>query len=76
MPGPETVDDSPEWMVRIKEFVTSDETDGMAAIRQGFDAIGSTFNDVANLVAFIVSPRGRWLHGATVDLDGGEVKAF
>ena len=35
-----------------------------------------TTDDVANLVAFIVSPRGRWLHGATVDLDGGEVKAF
>jgi 3-oxoacyl-[acyl-carrier protein] reductase len=35
-----------------------------------------TTDDVANLAAFIVSPRGRWLHGATVDLDGGEVKAF
>ena len=35
-----------------------------------------TTDDVGNLVAFIVSPRGRWLHGATVDLDGGEVKAF
>lgn len=35
-----------------------------------------TVDDVANLVAFMVSPRGRWLHGATVDLDGGEVKAF
>ena len=35
-----------------------------------------TTDDVANLVAFMVSPRGRWLHGATVDLDGGEVKAF
>jgi 3-oxoacyl-[acyl-carrier protein] reductase len=35
-----------------------------------------TTDDVASLVAFIVSPRGRWLHGATIDLDGGEVKAF
>jgi 3-oxoacyl-[acyl-carrier protein] reductase len=35
-----------------------------------------TTDDVADLVAFIVSPRGRWLHGATVDLDGGEVKAI
>src|SRR5438477_206940 len=26
--------------------------------------------DVASLVAFMVSPRGRWLHGATIDLDG------
>ena len=29
--------------------------------------------DVAGLVAFIVSPRGRWLHGATIDMDGGEI---
>ncbi len=41
----------------------------------GIVRLGTT-DDVANLVAFIVSPRGRWLHGATVDLDGGEVKAF
>jgi 3-oxoacyl-[acyl-carrier protein] reductase len=41
----------------------------------GTTRLGTT-DDVANLVAFIVSPRGRWLHGATVDLDGGEVKAF
>ncbi|MPZ40168.1 MAG: SDR family oxidoreductase [Rhizobiales bacterium] len=41
----------------------------------GIIRLGTT-DDVANLVAFIVSPRGRWLHGATVDLDGGEVKAL
>jgi 3-oxoacyl-[acyl-carrier protein] reductase len=35
-----------------------------------------TVEDVANLVAFIVSPRNRWLHGATIDLDGGEVKGL
>jgi 3-oxoacyl-[acyl-carrier protein] reductase len=29
--------------------------------------------DVAGLVAFIVSPRGRWLHGAAIDMDGGQV---
>ena len=26
------------------------------------------------LVAFIVSPRGRWLHGAGIDIDGGQVE--
>jgi 3-oxoacyl-[acyl-carrier protein] reductase len=41
----------------------------------GIIRLGTT-DDVASLVAFIVSPRGRWLHGATIDLDGGEVKAF
>ena len=30
-------------------------------------------DDVAGLVAFIVSPRGRWLHGAAIDIDGGQV---
>src|SRR5438046_3851804 len=52
-----------------------------AAVREwhrkdiGITRIG-TPADVASLVAFIVSPRGRWLHGATIDLDGGEVRAL
>ena len=29
--------------------------------------------DVADFVTFIVSARATWLHGATVDLDGGEI---
>jgi 3-oxoacyl-[acyl-carrier protein] reductase len=32
-----------------------------------------TPEDIAGLIAFMVSPRGRWLHGATIDMDGGEV---
>jgi 3-oxoacyl-[acyl-carrier protein] reductase len=32
--------------------------------------------DIAGLVAFLVSSRGRWLHGATIDMDGGEVRAL
>jgi 3-oxoacyl-[acyl-carrier protein] reductase len=32
-----------------------------------------TPEDVAGLVAFTVSPRGRWLHGAAIDMDGGQV---
>jgi 3-oxoacyl-[acyl-carrier protein] reductase len=35
-----------------------------------------TPDDIAGLVAFMVSPRGRWLHGATIDMDGGEVRAL
>jgi 3-oxoacyl-[acyl-carrier protein] reductase len=41
----------------------------------GITRIG-TPADVAALVAFIVSPCGSWLHGATIDLDGGEVRAL
>jgi 3-oxoacyl-[acyl-carrier protein] reductase len=29
--------------------------------------------DIAGLVAFIVSPRGRWMHGSAVDMDGGQM---
>jgi NAD(P)-dependent dehydrogenase (short-subunit alcohol dehydrogenase family) len=29
--------------------------------------------DIAGLVAFIVSPRGRWLQGSAIDMDGGQV---
>jgi 3-oxoacyl-[acyl-carrier protein] reductase len=32
-----------------------------------------TPEDIGGLIAFIVSRRGRWLHGATIDMDGGEV---
>jgi 3-oxoacyl-[acyl-carrier protein] reductase len=35
-----------------------------------------TPDDIAGLIAFMVSPRGRWLHGATIDMDGGEVRAL
>ena len=32
-----------------------------------------TVEDVADLVTFIVSSRATWLHGTTIDLDGGEI---
>ena len=32
-----------------------------------------TPEDVAGLTCFIVSKNGSWLHGATIDLDGGEI---
>ncbi len=32
-----------------------------------------TPEDIAGLVAFLVSPRGRWIHGAAIDIDGGQV---
>jgi 3-oxoacyl-[acyl-carrier protein] reductase len=32
-----------------------------------------TPEDIAGLIAFMVSRHGRWLHGATIDMDGGEV---
>jgi 3-oxoacyl-[acyl-carrier protein] reductase len=40
----------------------------------GITRFGRT-DDIAALIAFIASPHGRWLHGATIDMDGGEVRA-
>jgi 3-oxoacyl-[acyl-carrier protein] reductase len=31
--------------------------------------------DIANLMAFIVSPAGKWMTGSAVRMDGGEIKA-
>ncbi len=32
-------------------------------------------DDLGSFIAFLVSPHGRWVHGATIDIDGGEVKS-
>jgi NAD(P)-dependent dehydrogenase (short-subunit alcohol dehydrogenase family) len=32
--------------------------------------------DVAHLVTFVVSPEGRFLHGALIDIDGGQTKTI
>lgn len=29
--------------------------------------------DIGGLIAFLVSPRGRWMHGSAIDMDGGQV---
>ena len=31
-----------------------------------------TPEDIAGLVHFVVSPRGRLLHGSAIDMDGGQ----
>lgn len=31
-----------------------------------------TPEDIAGMVRFVVSPRGRWLHGTAIDMDGGQ----
>jgi len=31
--------------------------------------------DIGSLIAFLASSHGRWLHGATIDIDGGEVRS-
>jgi 3-oxoacyl-[acyl-carrier protein] reductase len=41
----------------------------------GITRFGTTA-DVASLACFIVSQAGSWLHGATIDLDGGEISVL
>ncbi len=41
----------------------------------GMTKIGEP-EDVANLVAYVVSPQNRYLHGALIDLDGGTTKTM
>jgi 3-oxoacyl-[acyl-carrier protein] reductase len=41
----------------------------------GITRFGTT-QDVAGLVCFIVSKNGSWLHGASIDLDGGEIQVL
>jgi 3-oxoacyl-[acyl-carrier protein] reductase len=52
-----------------------DEAAAIERHRQELDITRfGTPQDVAGLIAFIVSPRGRWLHGTAVDMDGGQVE--
>jgi 3-oxoacyl-[acyl-carrier protein] reductase len=32
--------------------------------------------DIAGLVAFILSPEGRYMHGSLIDMDGGATKTL
>jgi len=65
---------------RIKLDMDRSGKDEAAVRREHLDHLGitrfGTPEDLGGLVAFMVSPRGRWLHGATIDMDGGEVKGL
>jgi 3-oxoacyl-[acyl-carrier protein] reductase len=54
-----------------------DETTVREEFRQefGISRFGKV-EDIGSLIAFLVSPHGRWLHGATIDIDGGEVRGI
>jgi 3-oxoacyl-[acyl-carrier protein] reductase len=65
------------WLnARAEAAGRSFEDVAAASAREGgFTRYGRP-EDVANLVAFILSPAGEWLQGAVIDLDGGMTKAF
>lgn len=65
---------------RLAEFARERGTDAAAAEREFVREHRTTRigepDDIAALVAFVVSPEGRFLHGSMVDMDGGATKTF
>jgi 3-oxoacyl-[acyl-carrier protein] reductase len=59
---------------RYKKKTGLDEAAASERHRQDLDITRfGTPEDIAGMVRFIVSPPGRWLHGAAIDMDGGQV---
>ena len=55
--------------------ISEAEAEALMVADAGITRIGEP-DDVANLVAFVVSPQNRYLHGALIDLDGGTTKTM
>jgi 3-oxoacyl-[acyl-carrier protein] reductase len=51
------------------------EAEAQMVADSGITKIGEP-EDIANLVAYMVSPQNRYLHGALIDLDGGTTKTM
>ena len=65
---------------RLQDIAAQQGIDAAEAERRFIDAervsrIGEPA-DIANMVAFAVSPEGRYLHGAIIDMDGGATKTI
>src|SRR6476659_1275110 len=73
---PSLVETERQWKrIRAEVAQTGEPEDAVRARfvkKMGFTRYG-TVEDVANLVTFLVSERATWMHGATIDLDGGEI---
>jgi len=65
---------------RLNRIVQEDSVDLATAERKFVEQsvitrVGEP-DDIANLVAHIVSPEGRFLHGSLIDIDGGQTKTM
>ena len=68
------------YQTRIEAVAAEQRLDIAAAERHYIESekitrVGEP-DDIANLVAFIVGPEGRLLHGALIDMDGGATKTM
>jgi NAD(P)-dependent dehydrogenase (short-subunit alcohol dehydrogenase family) len=70
---------SERWLSRVRTHALANsigEDEASARILAESNTVGlGEPEDVANLVAYIVSPQGRFLQGALIDLDGGQTKS-
>jgi 3-oxoacyl-[acyl-carrier protein] reductase len=70
--------DTDRFRHRLDKIMKSTGLGETAAIERHRDELNitrfGTCEDVAGLVAFVVSARGRWIHGAALDMDGGQVE--
>jgi 3-oxoacyl-[acyl-carrier protein] reductase len=73
---PSLVETERQWKRIRAEVAATGETEDKVRARfvkkMGFIRYGKV-EDVADLVTFLVSERSTWMHGATIDLDGGEL---
>jgi len=73
---PSLVETERQWKrIRAEVAQTGETEDAVRARfvkRMGFIRYGKV-EDVADFVTFLVSERATWMHGATIDLDGGEL---
>ena len=60
---------------RLDEFPDPATAEQELIAREKVTRIGEPI-DIANLVAFIVSPQGRFLQGSLIDMDGGATKTI
>jgi 3-oxoacyl-[acyl-carrier protein] reductase len=65
-----------DWLQeRADQAGSSLEEVAAEAARQGGFTRYGTPEEVAGLVAFLLSPEGEWLQGSIIDMDGGMTKA-
>jgi len=73
-PGSVHTDRFRHRLARIMAKTGLDEAAAIEHHRKELDITRfGTPEDVAGLVRFVVSPRGRWIHGSALDIDGGQV---
>lgn len=76
LPGPVMTDRRRSMLEKyaVSKGLSFDAAIGAFARETGIARYGEP-EDIAELIAFIVSSRARWMTGATLRMDGGEIKA-